>query len=60
MSTTTDALIWYASWPVLIYVAYRFVMLNIQHHGNMERLEEMDRPHVSVDTERSKEIENEA
>ena len=60
MSTTTDALIWYAAWPVLIYVAYRFVLLNIQHHGNMERLEELDQRCASVDAERSEAIEKKA
>ncbi len=34
----TDAIIWYLSWPVLIYVAYRFVWLNIRHHARMEKL----------------------
>ncbi|WP_292656302.1 hypothetical protein [Nitratifractor sp.] len=35
----TDAIIWYLSWPVLIYVAYRFVWLNIRHHARMEELQ---------------------
>ena len=38
----TDAILWYLSWPVLIYVAYRFVWLNIEHHGRMERLQELE------------------
>ena len=25
----TSSLIWFASWPVLIYVSYRFVRLNV-------------------------------
>ena len=39
----TDAILWYLSWPVLIYVAYRFVWLNIQHHGRMERLQKLEK-----------------
>jgi hypothetical protein len=34
-----DAMIWYGAWPVLVYVAYRFVLLNLRHHAKMERLE---------------------
>jgi len=34
-----DAILWYAAWPVLIYIAYRFVLLNMRHHAKMERLE---------------------
>ena len=34
-----DAIIWYAFWPVLIYIAYRFVLLNMKHHAKIERLE---------------------
>jgi hypothetical protein len=37
----TEAIIWYLSWPLLIYVAYRFVWFNIRHHNQMERLEEL-------------------
>lgn len=27
----TSALLWYASWPVMIYIPYRFIRLNIEH-----------------------------
>lgn len=27
----TSALLWYASWPVVIYISYKFVLLNIEH-----------------------------
>lgn len=27
----TSALLWYASWPVMIYISYRFIRLNIEH-----------------------------
>ncbi|WP_456393806.1 hypothetical protein [Nitratifractor sp.] len=42
MDTSTTALLWYASWPVLIWASYRFVLLNIRHHANLERLEELE------------------
>ena len=40
--TYMNALIWYGTWPVLIYLAYRFVLLNLRHHAKMERLEELE------------------
>ena len=27
----TEAIFWYASWPVVIYIAYKFVRLNLGH-----------------------------
>ncbi len=27
----TSAIIWLCSWPVLIYVAYKFISINIEH-----------------------------
>ncbi len=27
----TEALFWYASWPLVIYIAYKFVRLNLKH-----------------------------
>ncbi len=38
----TEAILWYAAWPILIYVAYRFVLLNLHHHAKMERLEMLE------------------
>jgi len=35
-------IIWYASWPVIIYLSVKFVQLNITHHQSMERLEELE------------------
>ena len=34
--------IWYLSWPVLIYISYKFVTLNLHHYKKMERLEELE------------------
>jgi len=47
MSNYTDAIIWYASWPILIWLSYKFVMLNLKHYGKMERLEELENFHSS-------------
>ncbi len=38
----TEAILWYAMWPVLIFVAYKFVMVNLRHFSKMERLEELE------------------
>ncbi len=38
----TEAIIWYTAWPVLIFIAYKFVMLNLHHHAKMERLEMLE------------------
>jgi hypothetical protein len=27
----TAGILWYVSWPVLIYIAYKFITLNITH-----------------------------
>lgn len=27
----TQAIIWYAMWPLAIYISYKFVRLNIEH-----------------------------
>ena len=37
-----NEIIWYASWPVLIYVSLKFVQLNLRHFKKMERLEELE------------------
>lgn len=34
----TSALLWYASWPIVIFISYKFVMLNIEHlEENLEK-----------------------
>jgi hypothetical protein len=38
----TTAILWYLAWPLLIWLAYRFVVLNLKHHAKMERLEELE------------------
>jgi len=32
-------LVWYASWPVVVYGTLKFVQLNVTHLENMEKLE---------------------
>ncbi len=27
----TSALLWYATWPLAIYISYKFILLNIEH-----------------------------
>jgi len=29
MSEYLTAILWYASWPIIIYIAYKFVLINI-------------------------------
>ncbi|MGB5507027.1 MAG: hypothetical protein WBM70_10120 [Sulfurovum sp.] len=37
----TAAMLWYTSWPVVIFISYKFVMLNIEHlEENLETKEE--------------------
>jgi hypothetical protein len=37
----TAAMLWYASWPVVIFISYKFVILNIEHlEENLEIKEE--------------------
>ncbi|BDY11937.1 hypothetical protein [Hydrogenimonas cancrithermarum] len=38
-----EAIIWYAVWPVVIYVSWKFVMRNIDHSTKMERLEALEK-----------------
>lgn len=34
----TAAMLWYASWPVAIYISYKFILLNIEHlEENIEK-----------------------
>jgi hypothetical protein len=36
----TGALLWYALWPIVIYLGYRFTKLNIEHlEENIEKRE---------------------
>ncbi|NPA65467.1 MAG: hypothetical protein GXO11_01150 [Epsilonproteobacteria bacterium] len=39
---TISEILWYVSWPILVYVSWKFVWLNIKHFAKMERLEELE------------------
>ena len=43
MSEYLNAIIWYCTWPVLIYISYKFVLINLKHHNKMEKLEEIEK-----------------
>lgn len=34
-----ESILWYATWPVVIYMAWKFVSINVNQHSKMERLE---------------------
>jgi len=34
-------IVWYGTWPVTIFVALKFVQLNLKHLENMEELEKL-------------------
>lgn len=38
----TSAILWYASWPVVIFISYKFVRMNIEHFE--ENIEPKDTP----------------
>ena len=42
----TAEIIWYASWPVLLYLGLKFTQLNLKHFKKMERLEELEELHA--------------
>ena len=43
MGEYTEALIWFTSWPILIFVAYKFVVLNLKHFDAIEKLKDYER-----------------
>ncbi|WP_457596302.1 hypothetical protein [Hydrogenimonas sp.] len=45
-----DAILWYATWPVVVYIAYRFVLLNLEHHKKMERLAQLEEAEMARKT----------
>lgn len=38
-----EGILWYATWPVVIYLSLKFVQLNLRHFAKMERLEELEK-----------------
>lgn len=39
MGEYTASLLWLSAWPVLIYISYRFVKLNVTHFKRLESLD---------------------
>ncbi len=37
-----SGMIWYATWPIIIYLSLKFIQLNLRHFAKMERLEEYE------------------
>jgi hypothetical protein len=37
-----EAIIWYISWPVVMYLTWQFVRVNVKHLYDLERLAECD------------------
>ncbi len=42
----TDGILWYLSWPLIIWFSYKFIILNLHHHAKMERLEELEKKYA--------------
>ncbi len=39
-------IIWYLSWPVVVFVGLKFTQVNLHHYQKMERLEELEALHL--------------
>lgn len=37
-----ESLLWLSLWPIVIFLGYKFAMLNLRHYVKMERLEELE------------------
>ncbi len=40
-------ILWYVSWPIIIYLGLKFTQLNLRHYAKMERLEELEALHAA-------------
>lgn len=38
-----EAIIYYLTWPVLIYILWKFIDINIRHMQDLERLDTYDK-----------------
>lgn len=38
-----EAIIYYLTWPVLLYILWKFTDINIRHMNDLERLEAYDK-----------------
>jgi hypothetical protein len=39
-------IIWYSTWPIVIFIAVKFVILNLSYYTKMERLEELEEYYI--------------
>lgn len=46
--------LWYASWPLIIYVSVKFIELNVRHYKQMEPLEELEEYYAKNEAEKRK------
>ncbi len=37
-----ESLVWLGLWPLIIFLGYKFALLNLRHYQKMERLEELE------------------
>jgi hypothetical protein len=37
-----EPLLWLGLWPLIIFLGYKFAVLNLRHYQKMERLEELE------------------
>ena len=37
-----ESLLWLSLWPLIIFLGYKFAVLNLRHYQKMERLEELE------------------
>lgn len=44
----TTSLIWLATWPLIIYIGYKFTAFNMAHFSRVETLLEKDDDHTNV------------
>lgn len=38
-----ESLLWLSLWPLIIFLGYKFAVLNLRHYQKMERLEELEK-----------------
>lgn len=36
--SVTEAIVWFCTWPIAIWVSYKFVMINLNEHDRLEAL----------------------
>ncbi len=45
-----EAIIYYLSWPVLLYILYKFTDINLRHFNDLERLDAYDKQAIAQET----------